>query len=63
MKITVNIDDSLLKEAMTACDARTRTEALEEGLREIIALRKRRELAALFGREQNIIMPHRRRSH
>lgn len=61
MKTTVNIDDDLMKEAMKAAGVATKTEVIELGLREIIAARKRKDLANLFGKEKNISAPGRRR--
>ncbi len=61
MKTTINIDDDLLKAAMDATGAGTKTEAIELGLREIVAAKKRRDLACLFGKEKDIALPRRRR--
>ncbi|PKL38617.1 MAG: DUF2191 domain-containing protein [Spirochaetae bacterium HGW-Spirochaetae-1] len=61
MKTTININDELLDEAMKICGARTKTEAIETGLKEIIASHQRRELANLFGSDKNIMAPGRRR--
>ena len=61
MKTTININDELLNEAMKVSGAKTKTEAVENGLKEIIALHKRKELASLFGRQKDITLPGRRR--
>lgn len=61
MKTTMNIDDELIREAMKASGSRTKTQAVEAGLRELIAAKKRRELAGLFGSLKNISAPPRRR--
>ncbi len=44
MKITVVIDDELLKEAMEAAGVKTKREAIERGLRELV---RRKNLEAL----------------
>ncbi len=61
MKTTVNIDDDLMRDAMKATGASTKTEAIEMGLREIIAARRRKDLANLFGKEKNLTLSRRRR--
>lgn len=61
MKTTLNIDNELIKEAMEAVSARTKTEAIELGLKELINRSKRERLASLFGKEKNISLPRRRR--
>lgn len=61
MKTTININDELLSEAMKLSGAKTKTEAIETGLKEIIALHKRKELANLFGSQKDISLPERRR--
>ncbi len=62
MKTTVNIDDDLMRDAMKATGAATKTEAIELGLKEVIAARRRKDLANLFGKEKQIMLPRRRRS-
>lgn len=62
MKTTINIDDTLLNEAKKILGVHTKTEAVELGLREIIASHKRRELAGLFGSQKDLKVPPRRRS-
>jgi len=44
VKITVVIDDELLKEAMEAAGVKTKREAIERGLRELV---RRKNLEAL----------------
>ena len=61
MKTTINIDENLLQEAIKISRARTKTEAIEIGLKEIIAAHKRKELANLFGSQKNLNVPGRRR--
>ena len=48
MKTTININEDLLAEAMKISGAKTKTEAIEHGLKEIISSYKRKELANLF---------------
>ena len=60
MKTTVNIDEDLLREAIKISNAKSKTEAIEIGLKEIIASAKRKELASLFGSQKNLIVPPRR---
>jgi hypothetical protein len=63
MKTTLNIDESLLKEAMNSWNFHYKTEAIEEGLRELIAKKKREQLADLFGTDKTgkLQIPRRRR--
>jgi len=44
MKTTVEIDDDLIREAMKALKVKTKREAIETGLREVL---RRKNLAAL----------------
>jgi Arc/MetJ family transcription regulator len=62
MKTTINIDDKLLEEAMKSIGVKTKTEAIEKGLQELILIKKRKELAGLFGAEKTINGPRRRRN-
>lgn len=61
MKTTININDELLTEAMKISGAKTKTEAVETGLKELIALHRRKELADLFGSQKDISAPKRQR--
>jgi Arc/MetJ family transcription regulator len=54
MKTTLNIDEQLLNEAMKIVNARTKTEAVELGLKELVNRAKREKLARLFGKEPNV---------
>jgi len=60
MKTTININEELLNEAMNISGSKTKTEAIETGLKEIIASHKRKELANLFGSQKDISAPQRR---
>ncbi len=57
----INIDDELMRDAMKATGATTKTEAIKMGLREIVAAHRRKELASLFGKAKNQALPPRRR--
>lgn len=61
MKTTININEELLNEAMSISGSKTKTEAIETGLKEIIASHKRKELANLFGSQKDVNVPPRRR--
>ena len=39
MRISVDIDEGLMQKAMRSCGARTKNEAVEKGLRTLIAIR------------------------
>ena len=49
MKITTYIDEALLKRAMKAMRARTQREAIEEGLKRVLAEAKHIEFSKSFG--------------
>ncbi len=49
MKTTLEIDEKLVEEAMTASGAKTMRAAIELGLKELVASRRRKELAAMIG--------------
>lgn len=49
MKTTVVIDDNLLKEAVKAAGVRTKREAIEMGLRELVRKRNLRALKEELG--------------
>jgi Arc/MetJ family transcription regulator len=51
MKITLDIEDSLLRDAKEACGAMTDTEALHLGLRALVQHAAYQRLAALAGSE------------
>jgi Arc/MetJ family transcription regulator len=62
MKTTINISDELLREAIKITGVKTKTEAIEIGLKEIIAMHNRKKLADLFGSQKNLVVSGRRRS-
>ncbi len=49
MKTTVVVDDELLEEAIKAIQAKTKREAIEAGLRELVRKKNREELIAELG--------------
>ncbi len=50
MRINIVIDDRLLEEAFSVSRSRTNEEIIHEALRELIRLRKRKDLTELAGR-------------
>ncbi|MFP4383618.1 MAG: type II toxin-antitoxin system VapB family antitoxin [Spirochaetia bacterium] len=61
MKTTVDIDNTLVQEAMQIYGVSTKTRIIEMGLEELIAAHKRKKLAEAFGSETEIQEPRRRR--
>lgn len=49
MRTTLNIDQRLLKEAMSRSQARTKTQTIERGLRELIRASRRNRLIEARG--------------
>lgn len=63
MKTTLNIDEKLLREAMAVSRVKTKTDAVELGLRELIRRHKFEQLASLGGTlKGRLRAPRRRRS-
>jgi Arc/MetJ family transcription regulator len=60
MRTTLDIDGALLEEAMRASGARTKTEAIEAGLRELVRRAARR--SALDAFPADFVAPSRRDS-
>jgi Arc/MetJ family transcription regulator len=50
MRTNVVIDDDLLSEAFSVSRAKTKKELVHEALRELVRLRKRKDLTALAGK-------------
>ena len=50
MRTTVDLDDRLVHTAMTKAHAKTKKEAIERGLQELINAERRRALIALQGK-------------
>lgn len=49
MRTNIVIDDNLLKEAFSVSQARTKKDLIHEALRELIRLKKRKDLTELAG--------------
>ncbi len=49
MRTSIDIDDTLLEEAFAVAKARTKTELVQEALREFVKLRRRKDLTDLSG--------------
>ena len=49
MRTNVDIDDQLLEQAFSVSRARTKKDLIHEALRELIRLRKRKDLTELAG--------------
>ena len=50
MRTNIVIDDLLLEEAFSVSQSKTKKEVIHEALRELIRLRKRKDLTELTGR-------------
>lgn len=61
MKTTINIDDSLVEQAMKLYKVRTKTRIIELGLEELIRSKQSEKLANAFGSQPEIEEPRRRR--
>jgi Arc/MetJ family transcription regulator len=61
MRTTLDLDDRLLREALRATGARTKTALVELGLRALVEQAARRRLAALRGSAASAKAPRRRR--
>jgi Arc/MetJ family transcription regulator len=62
MRTTLDLDEDLLRKAMSATKSRTKTAVIEQGLREVIARAARERLASLFGSDPAAEAPPRRRA-
>lgn len=62
MRTTLDLDATLLAKAMSAARVRTKTAAVEMGLRELLNKSARESLAALFGSARKAKAPPRRRT-
>ena len=61
MRTTLDLDEQLLRAAMTVAQAPTKTAAIEMGLRELLAKSAREQLAGLYGTDRKAKAPARRR--
>ena len=50
MRTTLNLNEALIKELMTATNAKTKTEAIHQALSEFVRRQKRQRLKALSGK-------------
>ena len=62
MKTTINLDETLRKQASDLTLIREKTALVHAGLRELIAKASRERLQKLGGSEKNLKRPRRRRS-
>jgi Arc/MetJ family transcription regulator len=62
MRTTLDLDEDLLRKAMSATQSRTKTAVIEQGLREVIARAARERLASLYGSDPAAKAPPRRRT-
>jgi hypothetical protein len=62
MRTTLDLDEDLLRSAMSSMKGTTKTAVIEQGLRELIARRARERLAALYGSDPTAKAPPRRRA-
>ena len=61
MRTTLDLDEELLRKAMTATKTPTKTAVIELGLRELLARAARERLASLYGSDRGAKAPPRRR--
>ena len=61
MKTTVDVNDSLIAEAMRLYGVKTKTRIIEMGLEALIRANKRSCLAEAFGSQPELIEPRRKR--
>ena len=61
MKVTINLDEDLLREAAAIHPGKSKTAVLELGLRELIYADQRKTLAAAFGSQPDLQSAPRRR--
>jgi Arc/MetJ family transcription regulator len=50
MRTNIVIDDQLMRDAMQACGARTKRDAVEQGLRTLVKLKQQEGIRAFRGR-------------
>jgi hypothetical protein len=62
MRVTLTIDDELLKRAGELSGVRDRTALVRAGLEALIARATGKRVAALFGTDPKLTMPRRRQS-
>lgn len=62
MRTTLNLDETLLREALQTTGLKTKTAAVEAGLRALLEQAARRRLASLGGKVPDADAPGRRRT-
>lgn len=62
MRTTLDLDDSLVRQALAETGARTKTEVIEMGLRSLLEREARKRLKLLFGSDPRIREVRRRRT-
>ncbi len=62
MRTTLDLDESLVRRAMSETRSRTKTEVIEMGLRALLEREARRRLRALEGKLPGLVAAPRRRS-
>jgi Arc/MetJ family transcription regulator len=61
MKMTMNIDDALVAEAMQIYGEKTKTAIVDLALRELVRAARRRRIAEAYGSQPELRAPRRRR--
>ena len=61
MKTTIDVDDTLIAEAMRLYGVKTKTRIIEMGLEALIKVDRRTRLAAAFGSQPELAESRRRR--
>ena len=62
MRTTLDLDENLMRQALTATGASSKTEVIEMGLRSLLEREARKRLKNLYGSELTIREVRRRRS-
>jgi Arc/MetJ family transcription regulator len=61
MRTTLDLDEDLVRQALQATGAKTKTEVIELGLRSLLEREARRQLKALYGKVPDLSPARRRR--
>jgi Arc/MetJ family transcription regulator len=61
MRTTLNLDETLVRQAMEATRAKSKTEVIEQGLRLLVEREARRRIKALYGKLPDLGPVRRRR--
>jgi Arc/MetJ family transcription regulator len=62
MRTTLDLDEDLVRKALSETGARSKTEVIEMGLRSLLEREARRRLKELFGSQLKVDQVRRRRS-